>query len=325
MVPFADVTILLSTFNGSRHIAAQLDSFARQTHAHWQLLWRDDGSDDDTPHLIDRFADAFPAGRIVRTKDSGVHRGVFDSFLALLGEAADAPAVALADQDDVWLPDKLARALSALATVAPETPALYCAGLTVVDESLRPIGESLRLRHKPGFPGSLLQNIASGCTMVLNRAAVRAVLRASRPYHAVHDWWIYLLVSAIGGDVLFDPAPSMLYRQHGSNAIGASWSRSVFRRIGGAIVRGAAPYNAVLQQHLDALNRNETMLAPDVAAEVKRIKASFEGPWWRRISLILKPGFRRQTPIQTIVLGLWLLRGTGPAFRWLHAVRTGGG
>ena len=311
----ADVTILLSTFNGVRHLAAQLDSFAAQTLTRWRLLWRDDGSSDGTPDAIERFASVLPAGRVVRSSGSGVHLGVFDSFLALLAEASDAPAVALADQDDVWLPEKLARALDALAAADPEIPALYCSALTVVDQDLRPIGTSLPLRHDPGFPGALLQNIASGCTMVLNQAAVRAVLKAARPHHGVHDWWIYLLVTAIDGQVLFDPAPSMLYRQHGANAIGASWSRSVFKRVAGAFRRGAGPYNAMLQQHLDALRRNEAMLAPGVATAVRRIDAGFAGPWWRRAGLLLIPGFRRQTPIQTVVLALWMLRGSRKLFR----------
>lgn len=311
----ADVTVLLSTFNGSRYLSDQLASFDRQTLTGWRLLWRDDGSSDDTVDLMARFASDQPSGRVVQAAGSGAHLGVFDSFMALLAQAADARAVALADQDDVWLPGKLTDALNALAGVDSDQPALYCTGLTVVDEDLRPVGESLPLRHGPGFPGALLQNIASGCTMVLNRAAVRAVLKATRPYHSVHDWWIYLLIAAIGGRILFDPKPSMLYRQHGANAIGASWSRSVIRRVAGTVRRGAEPYNAMLQQHLDALIRNETLLSPRAADGTHRIKASFEGKWWRRVGLLLMPGFRRQTPIQTVVLALWLLRGSRPLLR----------
>ncbi len=322
--PAADVTILLSTFNGVRHLAGQLDSIAGQTRTGWRLLWRDDGSSDGTPDAIERFASLLPTGRVVRSSGSGVHLGVFDRFLALLGEATDTPAVALADQDDVWLPEKMARALDALAAVDPGKPALYCSGLTVVDEDLRPIGMSVPLRHAPGFPGALLQNIASGCTMVLNQAAVRAVLKAARPYHGLHDWWIYLLVTAIGGEVLFDPAPSMLYRQHGANAIGASWSRSVLKRVAGTLRRGAGPHNAMLQQHLDALRRNEAILAPGVATAVRRIEAGFAGPWWRRAGLLLIPGFRRQTPIQTVVLALWMLRGSRPLFRRVLGSQAGG-
>lgn len=319
----ADVTVLLSTFNGSRYLSDQLASFDRQTHTGWRLLWRDDGSNDGTADLMGRFASDHPAGRVVQAAGSGTHLGVFDSFMALLAGAGDAGAVALADQDDVWLPGKLADALDALAGVDAEQPALYCTGLTVVDGDLRPVGQSVPLRHGPGFPGALLQNIASGCTMVLNQAAVRAVLKAARPYHSVHDWWIYLLITAVGGRILFDPKPSMLYRQHGANAIGASWSRSVFSRVAGTVRRGAGPYNAMLQQHLDALVRNEAMLTPRAAEGARRIKASFEGQWWRRVGLLLVPGFRRQTPTQTVVLALWLLRGSRPLLRRWRAPQAG--
>lgn len=314
----AEVTILLSTFNGSRFLPEQLASFAGQTHRRWRLLWRDDGSRDGTTTRLELFAGQCAPGQVVQSPGSGQHLGIFDSFMALIGDARDAPAVALADQDDIWLPPKLERALQALAKVRAGTPALYCTSLTIVDAALRPVGASLRLRHPPGFPGALLQNIASGCTMVLNQAAARAVHAAAQPAYRVHDWWIYLLVAAIGGEILFDDRPTMLYRQHQANSIGASWSVPLLRRLIGAVVRGTGPYNLLLRQFLDALHRNEATLTSENAKTLRRIRAAFSGPWWRRIALLAMPGFRRQTRWQTLSLALCLLlasRSPVPASR----------
>jgi glycosyltransferase involved in cell wall biosynthesis len=308
--PDAGVTILLSTFNGVQFLPEQLASFVGQTHPDWRLLWRDDGSIDGTVDLLGRFGSLFPPGKVVRSPGSGQHRGIFDSFMALIDEAGDESAVALSDQDDIWLPGKLERALRCLDKVEPDRPALYCTSLTVVDAALRPLGGSLKLRYNPGFPGALLQNVASGCTMVLNRAAVRAVQAAIRPEYRVHDWWIYLLVTAIGGEILFDDTPTILYRQHGSNSIGASWSLSLVRRAIGVAKRGTGPYNLVLRQILDALHRNEAMLTRPNAETLRKIQSSLSGPWWRRVGLLAMPGFRRQTRAQTIVLMLCLLRGS---------------
>jgi glycosyltransferase involved in cell wall biosynthesis len=307
----ADVTILLSTFNGTRFLTEQLASFAGQTHRGWRLLWRDDGSSDGTTALLDEFAGQYAPGQVAQSPTSGQHLGVFDSFMALIGDARDAPALALADQDDIWLPPKLERAVQALAKVQPGRPALYCTSLTIVDAALRPVGASLKLRHPPGFPGALLQNVASGCTMVLNQAAARAVHTAARPAYRVHDWWIYLLVAAIGGEILFDDTPMTLYRQHEANSIGASWSAPLLRRLIGALFRGTGPYNVLLRQLLDALHRNEAMLTPQNARALRRIRAAFLGPWWRRITLLAMPGFRRQTRSQTLSLALCLLLGSG--------------
>lgn len=146
----ADITILLSTFNGTRFQPEQLASFVGQTHRRWRLLWRDDGSSGGTTALLDRLAGQYPPGRVVQSADSGKHLGTFDSFVALVGDARDAPAVALADQNDIWLSPNSERALEALAKVRPGRPALCCTSLTIVDAALRPVDASLRPRHSPG-------------------------------------------------------------------------------------------------------------------------------------------------------------------------------
>ena len=106
------------------------------------------------------------------------------------------------DQDDVWLPDKLARGVSALYSCDSGIPALYCARLMVVDADLRALAETKIYPHRCGFPASLIQNIAAGCTIVINRCAATSVARSSPPSTSPHDWWCYILVSAAGGRVL---------------------------------------------------------------------------------------------------------------------------
>ena len=95
-----DITILLSTFNGARFLPEQLASFAGQTHRGWRLLWRDDGSGDHTLALLDRFTHLYPPGQVVQSSGSGVHLGIFNNNMALIGDARDAPAVALAESLD---------------------------------------------------------------------------------------------------------------------------------------------------------------------------------------------------------------------------------
>ena len=129
---------------------------------------------------------------------------------------------ACCDQDDVWWPDKLERALQWLQTVPEHVPAVYFSRTRNIDASGNMIGCSPLFRRSPSFRNALVQSIGGGNTMVLNRAA-RALLVAAGPVDvASHDWWTYLLVSGAGGSVCYDPNPSLDYRQHGANQIGAN-------------------------------------------------------------------------------------------------------
>ena len=183
------VAILLSTFNGEQFLDDQLESLLRQTVTDWVLYWRDDGSSDATADIMRRFMAGPGAGRCHAVLDPPGRLRPTGSFMALLRAAAetDVAAVAFADQDDVWLPEKLARAMAALQPHA--RPALYCSRQLLVDESLRRIGVSAPLHQPPGFPAALTQNVATGCTLVLNRAAARLVAGSHPPSATLHDWW----------------------------------------------------------------------------------------------------------------------------------------
>jgi glycosyltransferase involved in cell wall biosynthesis len=315
-----DVAIILSTFNGGRFLPEQLESFRRQDGVNWRLIWRDDGSTDATNTIMDDFCLQLPPAQVVRATGSGVNLGVFNSFMTLLGDALNAPAVAFADQDDVWLPEKLQRALVRLRTVDPGRPAVYCGRQTLVDQALRPIGLSPLPRHAPGFPGLLLQNIGTGCTIVMNKAAAQAIHASQKPHRSVHDWWSCLYVAAIGGTILFDDTPTILYRQHGGNLVGASKSR--LRRLVGALSRGAGAHNAQLTWHLDALMRNKERLTPEAARITQQIRTGYARGWFARLALFRIAGFCRQTMMENVLLGLWLLRGHVPfSSRLKHALK----
>ncbi|HQU05602.1 MAG TPA: glycosyltransferase [Acidocella sp.] len=189
------VTILLSTFNGEKYLAEQLASIVAQRFANWQILWRDDGSSDNTVVLMRSFADQIGHDRVVEHSDSGHHYGAAPSFLCLLRAAAHNPIIAFADQDDVWLPDKLTKAVRQI-KAAGEVPALYCARQFLVDQHLR--GHRLSALHvDKGFPACLVQNIANGNTLVMNKAAASMVAAVPAPQATVHDWWSYIVVPPV--------------------------------------------------------------------------------------------------------------------------------
>jgi hypothetical protein len=222
-----EIDILLSTFNGGRWVAQQLDSILAQTVTGWRLLVRDDGSTDDTRRIVGEYAARHPE-RIVPMADDGERLGSCRSFGRLL-EASRARYTMFCDQDDVWLPHKIGVTLRAMqdleARWGAETPAAVFTDLKVVDEDLvERAGSFWRLlRLDPlncrRLNRLVLQSVANGCTMLLN-AALRDRAGPIPAEAAMHDWWVTLVAAAFGrcGHV---PEPTVLYRQHGANVSGA--------------------------------------------------------------------------------------------------------
>jgi len=308
--PPPDVTILLSVFDGDRFIAEQLDSIGAQRGVRWTLIWRDDGSRPDrscAEHLA-RFAQRFP-GRVTREAESGRRLGVGQSYLALLSTAPPGAHVAFADQDDVWLPDKLARALARLSTMQTGRPALYCGRQSLVDAALVPLGFSAVPRRPLGFGNALVQNVATGCTILLNDAARRAVLAMPPPPGTLHDWWCYLVLAGIGGHLAYDSEPMILYRQHGANAVGSAGNP--LARAWRALGRGPGPFLERLALHLDGLAPHRDRLTPESRLILDRLVAARALPAWRRMPALLRSGIYRQGTAEDLILRLWLLRGRG--------------
>lgn len=211
------VQVLLSTYNGMEYLSEQLQSIEDQRYQPIDVLIRDDGSSDGTLAYLNDYA----AGRDNVEVVSGENIGVVKSFLVLLDRAGEHDAYAFCDQDDVWLPNKIERAAARL-TPSESEPMLYFSRQEYVDEEKEHLGYSDPARFI-GLRNALVQNIAIGCTTVINEAT-RRLLVAHTPKQAImHDWWAYLLVSALG-QVVYDPVVTMKYRQHGGNTLGATAS-----------------------------------------------------------------------------------------------------
>ena len=298
------VAILLSTFNGETFLPAQLNSFLAQTHERWVLHWRDDGSTDSTVHIMREFALRVGPDRCVESPSSGPHLGVVASFLTLLRESIGAMAVAFADQDDVWLPEKLQCALELL-TPAGEAPALYCARQYLVDGALRGAKLSAHHSHLAGFPACLTQNIANGNTLVMNASAAALVATSGEPDGTVHDWWSYIIVSACGGRIIFDDRPQVLYRLHKGNLIGRA--QPFYARALAAIRRGPAVYMTMMQRHADALAAQAARLTPETQRDLALVRNGLYGGLTSRLSALRCQRFRRRTVLENLLFGFWFL------------------
>src|SRR5258705_6479425 len=159
------VEVLLSTHNGEHYIAAQLASILSQSHSDLRVMIRDDGSTDGTVALVQAMAAEDSRVRLV----PGPRLGWAGSFMALLASSGDARWFAFSDQDDIWLPDKLARAVAALAPLDDDRPALYGSAMLFVDRDLRRMAQS-RSPRRISFENALVQNVVAGGTRLFHRA-----------------------------------------------------------------------------------------------------------------------------------------------------------
>jgi hypothetical protein len=273
------------------------------------MLWcRDDGSRDSTTEILREFRLGAGDGRCTDISD-GQPMGVAKSFLHLLAVAhtGEAQFFAFADQDDVWMPEKLARGVDALAQVPDGVPALYCARQWLVDAKLNRLRLSAPVRRPPGFLPALTQNIATGCTIMLNRAAADIVLASKPPDEAWHDWWCYLVVTGGDGLVLADPTPVILYRQHDANVIGAPASQT--RRGLAAMRRGRSSFMRILRAHVDALRATPHLLSGEAQSQLDIVARALESGVRARTAALRMSGFARQTFAESLIFRLWFLLG----------------
>ncbi|MFV2051299.1 glycosyltransferase family 2 protein [Aliiroseovarius sp. YM-037] len=301
MQPEPMVAILLGLFNGARMIDQQLESFAAQYHQNWALIVSDDGSTDDSRRHVGEFAQKNPDRTVL--SNTGPRRGFTQNFLHLLAISGETvPYVALSDQDDIWKPDKLRRAIQALQKVDGGTPALYASRTAICNRTLRVTGLSPLFSRTPSFRNALVQSIGGGNTMVLNRAALDLVQQAGQFAGGIvsHDWWIYQIVTGAGGHVIYDPEPSVLYRQHGRNVIGENGSISAkiarIRMLIGGRFRHWNRSNIAALRGAEALLTAESVQILDDFEEMHRASAA------RRLKLLKRAGLYRQTTSGQIAL-----------------------
>lgn len=221
------LSVALCTYNGARYLREQLQSIAGQSMPPDEIVVCDDGSTDETLQILNDFAAA--ATIPVRVHADGDRVGVVRNFERAIGRCSG-DVIALADQDDVWLPEKLKVTVEALERAEKDCPGgipiLVHTDLWVVDSAKNVIAESFyehqgMIRNKPSnpLPWLLVENYVTGCTLVMNRMLQEESMPI--PCEAVmHDWWL-ALVAAARGRVVTLPAGTILYRQHGRNAVGA--------------------------------------------------------------------------------------------------------
>lgn len=218
------VAILLCTFNGALFLREQLDSFEAQSFENWTLYVSDDGSVDLTGQILSEYQHRWGSDRLLIF--GGPQRGFAQNFLSLIRRPEiSARYFAFSDQDDIWFKDKLERGIACLESLPSASPSLFCTRTRLINEHNQVIGYSPAFTRPPSFQNALVQSIAGANTMLVNRETRKILMQVSTHAKVIaHDWLTYLLVTGFGGRVVYDIQPSIDYRQHPQNLIGANSS-----------------------------------------------------------------------------------------------------
>jgi glycosyltransferase involved in cell wall biosynthesis len=220
------IAILLATYNGEAFLREQIASIEAQTASGWTVYFHDDGSTDGTMEIIRAYTAADPER--FQCIDGPATGGAKNNFFYLLGQV-DAPYYFFCDQDDIWERNKVEvthRRMLKAVTGNRQIPCLVFTELRVVGTDKHVIADRMSSYQaldctNLGINRMLIQNVVTGCTMEINHALRDMMLKAGNLDDIImHDWWAALIASWCGR-MEFIPEPTINYRQHTGNSVGA--------------------------------------------------------------------------------------------------------
>ena len=208
------IIVLLATYNGAAYLREQLDSIIHQTYDNIEIMVRDDGSTDGTIEILKEYEEK---GLIQVTYGENI--GPIKSFFWLAESAKKADYYSFADQDDIWLPEKISRAVEHLDKGDNHLPQIYFSNFVFCDSQMNTIRNSPLLSHPESLVRVLVgSQLAIGFTLVFN-AAAKELIDDAAPFDLKiygHDQWFTLMGVALG-KIIYDPTVTAKHRRHEYN------------------------------------------------------------------------------------------------------------
>jgi glycosyltransferase involved in cell wall biosynthesis len=301
----SSVAILLATFNGADYLADQLTSVEAQLHKNWFIVASDDGSEDATLDILQAFKSKWGGSKLKIVK--GPKKGYVKNFLSMANNPdIRAKFYAFCDQDDVWFPSKLSDGIRAIKQRQEalqdnhSAPIMYCSRTVYVDKNLNKIGISSSFMHPKVFRNALVQCVAGGNSIIFDSKTKNLLNKIQEFEPASHDWWIYLLVTGVGGYCIFDQKPSLLYRQHQGSLVGKN--KGLVAKVKRAIKLFYGSFRDQITLNLMALNRCKNKLEINNREAVDIFSTMRNSRLIDRLRLFEVCGLYRQTRNGTIAL-----------------------
>lgn len=301
------IAVMLATYNGEIFIDEQLVSIFRQKNVLIDLYISDDGSSDQTINKIKSHIKKNPHNKIRLFKGPG--EGFAKNFFSIFNKInQDYDYYCFSDQDDVWNQNKIQQSIKALNTFKSNEYNLYFSRTMMIDVNGNKIGASKNFKRKPSFQNALVQSIGGGNTCVFNKNSFDLILKHTKNYnldYVSHDWLIYILITAMRGNVFFDRFfLNINYRQHSNNLIGSNITfLGRFRRLYDVFIKKSLQdWNS---KHINFL---ETVpIHPKNYATYAHFKKCRDANLITRIYSYYKSGIYRQTKLTSFILFVSIL------------------
>ncbi len=303
----SSIAIILGFYNGGEYLLEQLESIICQTHKKFQIFIFDDYSskkniDSELKFYIEKHSNI----SIIRRESNIGYAKNFLYGLKDVGSKFD--FYAFSDQDDIWEKNKLENSLKKIKEFNPPSSVLYCSRTTYFkNDSPVEIGSSKVFKKKPQFKNALLQNIAGGNTILMNKKARNLIINSlvSDKYIS-HDWWCYLLISASGGDIIFDPLKLVKYRQHEKNIIGGNRKlKDKIRRFSKFFHGNFKEWNDI---NISNLMKNKKLIKKENLIVLKRfIDARNKKNIFLKLLLFKKSGVFRQSFFENFIFTIGII------------------
>jgi glycosyltransferase involved in cell wall biosynthesis len=208
------VIVLMATYNGAAFLREQLDSIINQSYKNVEILVRDDGSTDETIEILREYENNHLI-KVVYGENIGVNKG----FFWLIENAGEADYYSFADQDDIWLPNKIARAVECLEKGDNNLPQVYFSNFDFCDSQMNYISTSPTLSKPQSLVRVLVgSQLGVGFTIVFN-AAIKELINDATPFDLKiygHDHWVTLMGLTFG-TIVYDPTVTAKHRRHKQN------------------------------------------------------------------------------------------------------------
>lgn len=216
------VNIILPTYNGEKYIEELFQSLINQTYRNIDVWIRDDGSTDNTLAIVQRYCThPFDGIRFHLIEDDLGNLKTGRCCFEILLNADTAEYYAFCDQDDIWAPEKIQRAVDFLDSVDNQTCALYAAGYDICDTDLNYIGACRKPEPFSQFNlGKAFYNygagLGQGFTLVFNQKLKETAFLPGHSETRGQDVWLWAVITGLQGVYFYDDYSSTKYRRHGA-------------------------------------------------------------------------------------------------------------
>lgn len=292
--------VLMSTYNGEKYLESQLNSILKQEgEFELKILIRDDGSNDNTRIILKNYEKNHHQIKVIY----GFNIGWMKSFNELIFQSDEAHYYSFSDQDDIWMPNKLAKGIEKIKSIKSQKALLYGSGFFEVNENLQILKKNV-MSFESDFTGLsvMLCSFTLGCTMIFNDSARKIYIsKPKKMFYVGHDW-LLATICAYFGDLIFDENAYIYHRRHNNNVSGTlSLNKILVNKISALYNAkiGSTAYQELYDGYNELLNKEDLRIINNFVNYRKSFLAKYE--------LLINPRIKKSTFKGSILLKLAII------------------